>query len=389
MNHKRDSFNGYVRPDSSVGVRNHLLVLSITGLTGPTARRISSNLPGSVVVDYVYDSGPVGEDRKAQERALLGLALNPNVGAVLLISANPPRAEAIVRAISETGKPVEMLTLDDCGHDALVLTERGLAAGEKLTKLIDAMEREEFPVSKLYVALECGRSDPSSGLVANPLMGLIADELVDAGARAIIGESVEWLGAEHLLAERATAPELGEAILKAVGAREQAAIDVGIDLTGNNPGPTNIAAGLSTIEEKSLGNVAKSGSRPIQSLVGWAEEPKGPGFHLMDAPAYAPESLTGFSASGSQLILFSTGVGNSFVNSIAPTLKISGNPETCARLGQQLDFKCSDVFVGEKSLEDAAENLFWTMLDIASGVETWGEKIGEGGEAFTRLGASI
>jgi len=385
----RDSFDGFVRPDGKVGVRNHLLVLSITGLTGPTARHISNALPGSVVVDYVYDSGPVGEDRIAQERALFGLALNPNVGAVLLISANPPRAEVMAQVISESGKPIETLTLDECGHDALVLTERGLAAGEKLTKLIGKLKRSEASVSSLYVALECRRSDPSSGLVANPLMGLIADQLVDAGAQSIIGESVEWLGAEHLLAARAATPELGKEILAAVNAREQAAIDVGIDLTGNNPGPTNIAAGLSTIEEKSLGNVAKSGSRPIQSLVGWAEAPKGPGFHLMDAPAYAPESLTGFSASGSQLIMFSTGVGNSFVNSIAPTIKISGNPETCDRLEQQLDFKCSGVFVGEKSLEEAAEDLFDTLLDIASGAETWGEKIGEGGEAFTRLGASI
>jgi altronate dehydratase large subunit len=389
MSKTRDSFDGYVRLDGNVGVRNHLLVLSITGLTGPTARRISSALPGSIVVDYLYDGGPVGEDRKAQERALLGLALNPNVGAVLLISANPPRSDAMMEKICASGKPIECFTLDDCDHDALVLTERGIQAGEKLSKEIGDLKREPSPISNLYVAMECGRSDPSSGLVANPLMGLISDWLVDAGARAIIGESVEWLGAEHLLANRASTPELAQSILDAVNAKEQAAIDAGIDLTGNNPGPTNIAAGLSTIEEKSLGNVAKSGSRPIQSLVKWAEAPDGSGFHLMDAPAYAPESLTGFSASGSQLIMFSTGVGNSFVNSVAPTIKISGNPETCARLEQQLDFKCSEVFVGEQSLENAAADLFEAMLDIASGTDTWGEKIGEGGEAFARMGASI
>ena len=244
MNETRDSFDGYVRPDGGVGIRNYLLVLSITGLTGPTARRISAGLPDSVVVDYVYDSGPVGADRAAQERALLGLALNPNVGAVLLISANPPRAQTMTEAISISGKPVEAITLDDCGHDAIVLTERGTQAGEKLSKKIASQDRVSAPVSKLYVALECGRSDPSSGLIANPLMGLIADHLVDAGARAIIGESVEWLGAEHLLANRAVTPALSQAIIAAVEAKEQAAIDAGIDLTGNNPGPTNIAAGL-------------------------------------------------------------------------------------------------------------------------------------------------
>jgi altronate dehydratase large subunit len=389
MSRIRDNFDGFLRADGTVGVRNHLLVLSITGLTGPTARRISSQLAGSVVVDYVYDSGPVGEDRAAQERAMLGLALNPNVGAVLLISANPPRAEAMAKTIGQTGKPIESITLDDCGHDAYVLTERALEVGANLSKSLNQMQRETVPISSLYVALECGRSDPSSGLVANPLMGLIADHLVDVGAQSIIGESVEWLGAEHLLANRAISPEVGQQILGAVQAREQAAIDAGIDLTGNNPGPTNIAAGLSTIEEKSLGNVAKSGSRPIQSLVKWAEAPKSSGFHLMDAPAYAPESLTGFAASGSQLMLFSTGVGNSFVNSISPTIKISGNPETCERLEKQLDFKCSEVFLGEKTLEDAADDLLDVMIEVASGKETWGEILGDGGEAFARMGASI
>lgn len=389
MSETRNSFDGFVRVDGRVGVRNHLLVLSNTGLTGPTARRIADGLAGSVVVDYVYNTGLVGEDGKAQHRALLGLALNSNVGAVLLISANPPAAEELAQEIAKSGKPTELITLNDCGHDAVTLTERGLRAGAKLVKEISTYRRETVPVSNLYIGLECGRSDPSSGLVANPLVGLIADCLVDAGATAIIGESVEWLGAEHLLANRAATPEVGQTILDTVDAIEQAAINSGIDLTGHNPDPTNIAAGLSTIEEKSLGNIAKSGSRPIQSLVKWAEPPQGPGLHLMDAPSYAPESLTGFAASGCQLLLFTTGVGNSFVNSISPTIKVSGNPESCERLQEQLDFKCPEVFVGEQSIEDAAGELQDVVLDIASGTWTWGEILGEGGEAFSRFGAAL
>ncbi len=319
----------------------------------------------------------------------MGLALNSNVGAVLLISANPPAAEELAQEIAKSGKPTELITLNDCGHDAVTLTERGLRAGAKLVKEISTYRRETVPVSNLYIGLECGRSDPSSGLVANPLVGLIADCLVDAGATAIIGESVEWLGAEHLLANRAATPEVGQTILDTVDAIEQAAINSGIDLTGHNPDPTNIAAGLSTIEEKSLGNIAKSGSRPIQSLVKWAEPPQDPGLHLMDAPSYAPESLTGFAASGCQLLLFTTGVGNSFVNSISPTIKVSGNPESCERLQEQLDFKCLEVFVGEQSIEDAAGELQDVVLDIASGTWTWGEILGEGGEAFSRFGAAL
>ena len=384
-----DSFQGFRRPDGRVGVRNHLLVLSVTGLTGPAARRISGEIGDCVMVDYVYDSGTYGMEREAHERALLGLALNPNVGGVLLISANPVRGEKILKQILEQGKPVLLITLDDCGHDAQILTERGISAAKRLQDEIGNYNRESADISELYVAMECGRSDPSSGLVSNPLLGLVSDKLIDAGGSAIIGESIEWLGAEHLLAKRAITPELGQRIVDAVESREQAAISSGIDLTGNNPGPTNIAAGLSTIEEKSLGNITKSGSRTIQNLLDWAQRPVESGLLLMDAPAYAPESLTGFAASGTQLILFSTGVGNSFVNSIVPTIKISANPETCQRLHNQLDYKCAEVFQGEKSLEQASDDLFDVVLDIASGKTTWGEKVGEGGEAFARMGASL
>ena len=166
-------------------------------------------------------------------------------------------------------------------------------------------------------------------------------------------------------------------------------MDAGVDLLGHNPGPTNIAAGLSTIEEKSLGNIAKSGSRPIQSVLAYAQAPHTPGLHLMDAPAYAPESLTGFTAAGAQVMLFTTGVGNSFTSLLAPTLKVSANPETCARLDGQLDFEAAEVFLGREPIEAAADRLFRTLLDIASGTATWGEILGEGEEVVSRFGAAL
>ncbi len=387
-----ETFDGYLRPDGSVGVRNHLLVMSVTGLTGPTARRIAAAVTGALVVDYPYGTAamvPKPGDGDIQDRALVGFGTNPNVGAVLVIGANPPRTDALADRIAACGKPVRAITLDECGHDAITLTERGVRLAAELSVEISHVRREPAPISALYLALECGRSDPSSGLVSNPLMGLIADALVDLGGRAIIGETTEWLGAEHLLAARAVSDNVREDILAAARRREQLAIAAGIDLTGNNPDPTNIAGGLSTIEEKSLGNIAKSGSRPIQSVVRWAEAVTGPGMHLMDAAAYAPESLSGFAASGAQLVLFSTGVGNSFVNSISPTIKISANPETCERLKQQLDFTCPDVFRGSKTLEQAANELGAVIVDAASGTRTWGEVMGEGSEVFTRLGESL
>jgi altronate dehydratase large subunit len=384
-----DGFAGYLRPDGRVGIRNNLLILSVTGLTGPTARRIAQCIHGAVYVGTPSGSGLIGDDQQIHDRAVTGFGLNPNSAAVLVIGADPPRVDAIAAAIAQSGKPVEKLTLDECGHDAITLTERGLRLAAKLTREISRYRRETVPLSGLFIGLECGRSDPSSGLVANPLLGRIADRLVDAGGAAVFGETMEWLGLDESLAQRAADPVTGTAIRAAVLNREQLAVGNGIDLLGKNPGPTYIVAGLSTIEEKAIGNVAKSGSRPVRSLLQYAEAPATPGLHAMDAAAYAPESLSGFSAAGTQLILFTTGVGNSFVNAIAPTIKVSANPQTCARLDSQLDFKCAEVFNGYEPVETAAARLFECVLDIAGGTLTYGEILGEGEDVISRYGPGL
>ena len=384
-----DQFLGYVRPDGQVGVRNHLLVLSATGLTGPTGRRISQALPGAVFVAMPYDGGLLGEDRDAQIRTLVGFGVNPNVGAVLMIGGNPPKLDHLAKEMSKSGKPIDSISMDECDHDAITLTERSIRVGAKLLLKISKQRRVSCPLSKIFLGLECGRSDPSSGLVSNPMLGLIADRIVDEGGKAVFGETTEWLGAEHLLAKRGATPTVEQAILDAVLDNENRAIEAGLDLTGENPGPTNIAGGLSTIEEKSLGNIAKSGSRPIQSVLKYAEAPATPGLHAMHAATYAPESVSGFTASGANLILFTTGQGNSFVNLISPTVKISANPDTEARIKEQLDFTCPDVFSGEVSLEDAAPRFLELIIDVASGTKTWGEVLGEGEEVVSRFGGSL
>ena len=382
-------FLGYLRPDGHVGVRNHLLVLSIGGLTVPTARRIGRAIAGAVTIGMPYGVGVIGKDRLVNRLAIIGLACHPNVGATLLIGDNPPVMAEIVAELTRRGARHAALTLDDCNHDALSLSDRGLREGARLAYDISGLKRAPAPLSAITIGLECGRSDPSSGLVANPLLGLISDRIVDAGGRSIIGETTEWLGAEHLLARRARNDKVAQAIRAAVTAREQLAIASNIDLTGNNPGPTNVAAGLSSIEEKSLGNIAKSGSRPIEGLIGYAEAPPQPGLWVMDAPAYAPESVTGFVAAGAQIVLFTTGVGNSYVSALAPTIKLSANPVTCAALGQQLDFNASAAFQGREGLEASADRLLARMLDIASGQATWGEILKEGDEVVSRFGPAL
>jgi altronate dehydratase large subunit len=384
-----ETFSGYPRPEGRAGVRNHLLVLSIAGLTGPAARRVARSLPGARLVTMPYGGGLIGADQALHLRTLAGFGRHPNVGAVLLIGSDTPKIEALAREIGACGKPVAAVCLDDCEHDILTLSDRALRAGARLAREISRQRREPVAIGQLLVGLECGRSDPSSGIVANPLIGRVTDALIDAGASAVFGETLEWLGAEHLLARRAITPDVAQALVQAVLRREQLARDQGVDLLGNNPGPTNVAAGLSTIEEKSLGAIAKSGSRPIAAVLAYAQSPTGPGLYAMDAPAYAPESVSGFVAAGAQLVLFSTGVGNSYVSALAPTLKISGNPLAASTLREQLDFDASAVFRGEHTLEDAAHALCHALIDVAGGTRTWGEVLDEGDEVVSRIGEAL
>lgn len=382
-------FNGYKRKDGSVGIRNKLLIISITGLTGPTSRKISSFLQGSLFVDNPYGGGVIGDDNLRQENAIIGFCKNPNIAAVLIISADPPKGNFIKSKLKKLEKPVSLLTLDECNHDGIKLFEKGLRAGAKLIKEISNYRREKVSLKKLMIGLECGRSDPSSGIISNPIMGLVSDRLVYLGGSVILGETIEWLGAEHLLIKRAVSNKIKNKIMNSLNSQMNFAKSRNINLLGNNPGFQNIEAGLSTIEEKSLGNVAKSGTSKIQDVIDWGEQPREKGLNLMHAPSYAPESLSGFSSAGCQLILFSTGVGNSFNNHIAPTIKFSANPTACEKLSEQLDFKCSDVIQEKKSLQNSSKELWELIIDICSGSLTWGEVLTESSEVFSRIDKSL
>lgn len=383
------TFLGYPRSDGSVGIRNHLLVLSIVGLTAASARRIAGAVRGSQLVATPYGRAQFGADAAVHRRLLVGLGRHPNVGAVLVVGADRKSVDEVGSALGATGQAVETVALDDVHEDALALTERGVRTAARLARAISRRRAEPVPVDRLFLGIECGHSDTTSGLVANPLAGRVAERLVDAGGRVVFGETMEWLGAEHLLARRGASPAVGGAIEAAVRRREAAIVAAGIDLLGNNPGEENIRGGLSSIEEKSLGGIAKGGRRPIQGVLDHGAPPPGPGFYVMDGPCFSPESITGFVAAGAQLVLFTTGHGNSYTSRLAPTIKVSGHPDACRRLPEQIDLDASRVFDGTEDLDAAAERLWTTVLEVASGALTWGEILDEGDEVFTRLGPSI
>jgi altronate dehydratase large subunit len=382
-------FQGYPRANGTVGVRNHVLVLALLGLVERPAARVAQAVPGVVSVLAPYGRGQYGADKALYTRLLQGLGSNPNVAAVLIVGADRKSADPIAAAIAKTAKPVAVVALDDTHEDALELTSRGIREAGRLVHAVSRVARVARPVADLFVGVECGHSDATSGMVANPVAGGCVDWLVDQGARAVIGETIEWLGAERALAARAISPAVAHALTEAVLRRERDLTAANVDLTGNNPGAENIRGGLSTIEEKSLGAIAKTGDRPIAGLLAMGEPPDRPGLFLMDGPSFSPESLTGFAAAGAQLMMFTTGAGNSFCNALAPTIKITGRPDTAARLGDQIDFDASPVFAGRESLEAASRRLSRLVVEIASGALTWGEAHGEGAETFVRIGASM
>jgi altronate dehydratase large subunit len=382
-------FAGYLRPDGSAGVRNTVLVLSILGLTAAAARRIARQVPGSTLVSLPYGRGQFGDDRAMTRRMLAGLACNPNAAAVVLVGADRLRLDAVAQQVAAVGKPVETIALDDCHEDNLALSERGVRAAVALVRDASRARRQPLPAAWLRLGIECGHTDATSGMAANPLVGRVADRLVDAGGAVVFGETMEWLGAEHALAARAATPEVGARIVEAVLTRERWAAASGEDLTGNNPGQENIRGGLSSIEEKSLGAVAKGGSRPVQGVVPHAAPLPGPGLWVMEGPAFSPPSITGFVAAGAQLVMFTTGAGNSYADALAPTVKVTANPQTARRLGLQIDFDASALLDGTREPEEAADALFAQLLDHASGTRTWGEVLDEGEYAFARLGADF
>jgi altronate dehydratase large subunit len=238
-------FLGYRRPDGRVGVRNHVLVLSPTGLTSAAAARVTSLVRGTVCVTSGFGRGQVGADAQLHRAVLLGLAGHPNVAAVLVLSAGTDITASYVDALSGGGTPAVGLSLPDVGEDAIALVDAGVRAAARLVQTASTLRREPCRLGELCIAIECGHSDASSGLVCNPLAGRISERVVRAGGQAVVSETVEWTGAEHLLARRAVHDDVAARIVEAVMARERMVSDAGGDIRAQNPGPQNLAGGLS------------------------------------------------------------------------------------------------------------------------------------------------
>jgi altronate dehydratase large subunit len=383
------TFDGYRRPDGRVGVRNHVLVLSPTGLTSMAAQRVSSLVKGTICVTSGYGRGQVGDDAKLHFDTLAGLASHPNVAAVVVLAADDGIACSYADDVARGGKPAVALSLPGALEDALALVDAGVRAATKLVHDASFLRREPCEMRELCIAVECGHSDTSSGLVCNPLAGRMMETIVSAGGQAIFSETIEWAGAEHLLVARAQSQEVARRIEDAVRKREHMVRNAGGDWRAQNPGPQNIAGGITTIEEKAMGAIAKGGRQTIRDVLAPAQRPGAPGLYLMDTPFFSPESMTAMIAAGAQIVVFTTGAGNSYCSLVAPTFKMSANRATAERLGAQIDFAAPGVMDRSVTLDMAANEAMGRLLAVASGALTFGEIVGEGTEVVSRIGASV
>jgi altronate dehydratase large subunit len=362
-------------------------VVSIMDNCNPVTRAICQQVDGTIPVTTLFVRGQYGRDLEIAYSTLAGMGRNPNIAAVLLVGLEEATTEEVARRIRTSGKPVEAIHLQP--HGTINCVAEGTRRAMRLVVKASGTRRQSCPASALMVGVECGGSDTTSGLSCNPVIGRMSDRLVDDGGTVIISETSEFFGAEHLFAARAKDPAVGKAFTDMVLRLEREAMSQGIDIRGTNPTPDNIRGGLTTIEEKALGAMAKAGTRPLSGVLGYGESPSGKGLHFLDAPAPAVENLTAFAAAGCQLIFFGTGVGNPIGNMVSPTVKVSGNVNTLRTMADNIDFDASDILEKSAKVGPIGDRLYDFAMEVASGTRTTSEVLDVRETAISRFAPTI
>ncbi len=374
------TFQGYCRPDGKVGSRNYVAVIPTVICATDVAQAICHAVVGTVGFFHHQGCCQLPMDLKRVTDTLIALGSSPNVGAALIVSLGCEGTDTarVIREISAAGKPVEVVRIQEMGGMSRAV-QIGTDLAQKLAMEISGLQRETVDISRVVMGIKCGGSDTTSGMASNCVIGYVADKLVDLGGTVVFGETTEFLGGEHILARRAVGGEngpVGQKIYEIVRRMEERAKATGEDMRGGQPTPGNIAGGLSSIEEKSLGAIVKSGHRPIQGVLEYPDmvtDQKG--LWIKDAPGREPEILTGMAATGAQALMFSTGRGAPQGFPSMPVMKICGNPNTYARMSHDMDLNAGRIILGEKSIEEVGEEAFELLLRVLSGTMTKNEAI--------------
>ncbi|EHO79672.1 UxaA family hydrolase [Fusobacterium ulcerans] len=362
-------FYGYKRSDGKVGVRNHVLILPASVCASDAARMISSQVKGTVTFNNQNGCSQVPSDQQYTMDMMAGYAANPNIYATVVISLGCENCQMdlVVDEIAKrTNKPIKILIIQEEGGTIRTI-EKGIRYAMELVQEATLLQKEMFPISELIIGTECGGSDPTSGLAANPLVGELSDRIVKMGGTSILSETTEFIGAEHILAKRAKNEEIKGRIYEIINRYEKSLESVGEKVRAGNPSPGNKAGGITTLEEKSLGCIHKGGTSIIQDVIDYAKPVEEKGLIIMDTPGNDPSSIAGMIAGGAQIILFTSGRGTPTGNPIAPVIKISGNRITYENMKDNIDVDASHVIYGPESLEELGEMLLKEVIDVASG----------------------
>ena len=385
MDLSRSTFRGYRRDNGRVGVRNHVIILSVDDLSNAAVEAVANNIKGAVAIAHPYGRLQFGADLDLHFRTLIGTGCNPNVAAVVVICIEDGWAKKVADGISATGKPVSWFGIEQHGdHDTIL---RASKAAKEYVQWASELRREERPVSDLWVSTKCGESDTTSGCGANPTVGNAFDKMYPHGVTLVFGETTELTGGEHLVAARCRSDEVRKKF-QFMFDRYQDIINrhKTSDLSDSQPTKGNILGGLTTIEEKALGNIQKIGRKClVDGVLDKAEVPTGPGLWFMDSSSAAAEMVTLCAASGFAVHLFPTGQGNVIGNPILPVIKLCANPRTVRTMSEHLDVDVSGLLRREMSPDEAGDKLLECMFRTANGRLTAAEALGHREFVLTRL----
>lgn len=378
MTNRKMTFWGYRRPDGRVGVRNHILILPASVCASDTTRIIASQVNGAVTFNNQNGCSQVPSDLQLTLDVMSGFAANPNIYGTIVVALGCENAQAdlVVSEIKKrTNKPLKKLVIQEEGG-TLKTIEKAVRYAKEMAAEASLLQREEFPMSELIIGTECGGSDTTSGLAANPAIGSLSDKIVELGGTSILSETTELIGAEHILAKRAKNDEVKRRIYEIIERYEKSLELVGEKVREGNPSPGNKAGGLTTLEEKSLGCIHKGGTTTINAVYDYAKDVTEKGLVIMDTPGNDPSSVAGMVAGGCQIVVFSTGRGTPTGNPIVPVIKITGNRETYNRMKDNIDVDCSGFIFGEQTLDELGEILLKEVQEVASGKLTKAEQLG-------------
>lgn len=363
------TIKGYIRENGAVGIRNHVLILPLDDLSNSAAIGVSKLIRGTTVIPHPYGRLQFGRDLDLFFHILAGTGANPNVAGVIIIGIEENWANKVADEIAKTGKPVEVFPIE--GYGDLRTIERASRKALEMVQDASEKQRTEVDISSIVMSIKCGESDTTSGLASNPAVGVVVDRMVDQGATVMFGETSELTGAEDIVADKMATPELREKFMKIYKKYVDIIEREGVDLLGSQPTQGNIKGGLSTIEEKALGNIQKLGHRKVNCVLDYLDplnkSKDGGTLCFVNTSSAGAEAVTLFAAKGSVIHLFTTGQGNVVGHPIIPVIKITANPKTASQMSEHIDVDVSDLLDLKISLEEAGERIYQYMLRVMNG----------------------